>query len=57
MDTLPERMARMETKMETVSNWLAHLDVCVDKLKRTIWQAAGAGTAIIMFVQWLAGKH
>ena len=51
---MPERMATLEAKMESVLERLAHIDVCVDSLKRTVWQAAGAVAIIIGLINIMA---
>lgn len=43
-----ERLASLETKMDTVIGRLDHQDVCIDKLKRQVWQATGAITIVIL---------
>ena len=43
-----ERIATLEAKMDEVIRRLTHQDECVDKLKRQVWQAAGALTVIVL---------
>ena len=51
---MPERMATLEAKMESVLERLAHLDICMDSLKRMVWQAAGAAAIVIGLINILA---
>lgn len=47
----PERLATLETQMQTLMQRLDHLDLCVDKLQRTIWQASGAVAVLVALIQ------
>ena len=44
-----ERIATLEEKVRSIHEQLAHLDTCLDSVKRTIWQATGA-LAVVVFV-------
>ena len=51
MTTIPERIATLEEQNRVVLNRLDHIDLCVDQLKRMVWQAAGAVAVLVMLVQ------
>ena len=48
-----ERIAVLEAQSKTVLQRLDHIDLCVDKLQRTVWQAGGAVSVLIMLLQLL----
>ena len=52
---LLERIAVLETQMSSLLSRIEHIDLCVDSLKRTIWQAAGGLTVVILLVQLVLG--
>ena len=51
-----EKLARLEVKVESLMEQIEHIDICVDSLKRTIWQATGAMTILVTIAAWLL-KH
>ena len=51
MTTIQERVAVLEEQNRVVLTRLDHIDLCVDNLKRVVWQAAGAVAILVMIVQ------
>ena len=48
-----ERIAVLETQTQTILHRLDHIDLCVDKLQRAVWQAGGAVAVLVMLLQLL----
>lgn len=51
MNSIPERVAVLESQGRAIFDKLTHLDLCVDGLKRAVWQASGAAAILIGIIQ------
>ncbi len=53
MLSMPERVARVETHVDTIYDALGDLKVSVAGIQKTVWQAAGAISVVAVIAQFI----
>lgn len=57
MSALGERVATVETRLDTIDEKLEHLHSCVEGVKKQVWMATGALALLTLLINLFMKGH